>query len=103
LLQAEMNLESTCGLTTPRGAGTCGFSDNRIRAGSAARQAGDEMISWIDFRDFFEINTGLYGATQAPLPPAEMMVALLTVARATHGVDVEQPEADAAIPEAALQ
>lgn len=42
------------------------------------------MISWIDFRDFFEINTGLYGASQAPLPPAEMMVALLTVARAAR-------------------
>lgn len=61
------------------------------------------MISWIDFRDFFEINTGLYGATQAPLPPAEMMVALLTVARASHGVDVEQAEADPATREAALQ
>ena len=48
------------------------------------------MISWIDFRDFFEINSGLYGASQAPLPPAEMMVALLTVARASHAVDLER-------------
>ena len=42
------------------------------------------MISWIDFRDFYEINRGLYGSSQAPLPPAEMMVALLTVARASR-------------------
>jgi|APTNR8051073442_1049403.scaffolds.fasta_scaffold00453_16 hypothetical protein len=67
------------------------------------------MISWIDFRDFFEINTGLYGATQAPLPPAEMMVALLTVARASHAVDVERADVeraeadDAARREPALQ
>lgn len=53
------------------------------------------MISWIDFRDFFEINTGLYGTSQAPLPPAEMMVTLLTVARATRDVDAEHAaEAD---------
>lgn len=43
------------------------------------------MISWIDFRDFFEINSGLYGRSQAPLPPAEMMVALMTIAQASHG------------------
>ncbi|HSO42065.1 MAG TPA: hypothetical protein VLR47_04355 [Rhodospirillales bacterium] len=55
------------------------------------------MISWIDFRDFFEINTGLYGTSQAPLPPAEMMVTLLTVARATRDVDAEHAaEADPA-------
>jgi hypothetical protein len=42
------------------------------------------MISWIDFRDFYEINSGLYGNSQAPLPPAEMMVALLTIARASR-------------------
>lgn len=47
------------------------------------------MISWIDFRDFFEINTGLYGSTQAQLPPAEMMVALMTVARASKEVAAE--------------
>ena len=61
------------------------------------------MISWIDFRDFFEISTGLYGTSRAPLPPAEMVAALLTVARASHGVDVEQADADAAEPAAALQ
>lgn len=44
------------------------------------------MISWIDFRDFFEINTGLYGESQAPLPPADMIVALMTIARASHEV-----------------
>jgi hypothetical protein len=67
-------------------------------------QAGDEMISWIDFRDFFEINSGLYGASQAPLPPAEMMVALLTVARASHAVDLEHAMGDDARPaEPALQ
>lgn len=42
------------------------------------------MLSWIDFRDFLEINTGLYGDSRAPLPPADMMVALLTVARASR-------------------
>lgn len=41
------------------------------------------MLSWIDFRDFYEINTGLYGDTRAPLPPADMMVALLSIARAS--------------------
>jgi hypothetical protein len=62
------------------------------------------MISWIDFRDFFEINSGLYGASQAPLPPAEMMVALLTVARASHAVDLEHAgEAEAQAAEPALQ
>lgn len=62
------------------------------------------MISWIDFRDFFEINTGLYGSSQAPLPPAEMMVALLTVARASHAVDLEHaPEAEAPAAKPALQ
>lgn len=62
------------------------------------------MISWIDFRDFFEINSGLYGASQAPLPPAEMMVALLTVARASHAVDLEHAvEAEAQATEPALQ
>ena len=62
------------------------------------------MISWIDFRDFFEINSGLYGASQAPLPPAEMMVALLTVARASRGVDLEHAaEAEAQAAEPALQ
>jgi hypothetical protein len=67
-------------------------------------QAGDEMISWIDFRDFFEINSGLYGASQAPLPPAEMMVALLTVARASRAVDLEHAaEEDARAAEPALQ
>lgn len=50
------------------------------------------MISWIDFRDFFEINTGLYGTSQAPLPPAEMMVALMTVARASKEVASESRE-----------
>jgi hypothetical protein len=54
------------------------------------------MISWIDFRDFFEINTGLYGTSQAPLPPAEMMVALLTVAQASQAVEAE-PANDFAI------
>ncbi len=44
------------------------------------------MISWIDFRDFFEINTGLYGASQAPLPPTDTIVALMTIARASHEV-----------------
>jgi len=47
------------------------------------------MISWIDFHDFFEINTGLYGSSQAQLPPADMMVALLTVARAAKEVAAE--------------
>lgn len=62
------------------------------------------MISWIDFRDFFEINTGLYGSSQAPLPPAEMMVALLTVARASHAVDLEHAaEAEAPAAKPALQ
>ena len=42
------------------------------------------MLSWIDFRDFYEINTGLYGESQAPLPPADMMVALLSIARASR-------------------
>ncbi|MBL8658465.1 MAG: hypothetical protein JNM75_01780 [Rhodospirillales bacterium] len=53
------------------------------------------MISWIDFRDFFEINTGLYGSSQAPLPPADMMVALMTIARASHEVADER---DALLP-----
>jgi hypothetical protein len=62
------------------------------------------MISWIDFHDFFEINTGLYGTSQAPLPPAEMMVALLTVARVSRDVTVEHDaEADEAKRKAALQ
>ena len=62
------------------------------------------MISWIDFRDFFEINSGLYGASQAPLPPAEMMVALLTVARASHAVDLEHAtEEETQAAEPALQ
>ena len=42
------------------------------------------MLSWIDFRDFYEINTGLYGESQTPLPPADMMVALLSIARASR-------------------
>lgn len=48
------------------------------------------MISWIDFRDLFEINTGLYGSSQAPLPPADMIVALMTIARASHEVADER-------------
>lgn len=60
------------------------------------------MISWIDFRDFFEINSGLYGTSRAPLPPAEMMVALLTVAQASQAVDLEQA-VDAPAAKASLQ
>lgn len=49
------------------------------------------MISWIDFRDFYEINTGLYGSSQTQLPPADMMVALMTIARASKEVEAEIP------------
>ncbi len=55
------------------------------------------MLSWIDFRDFYEINTGLYGDSQAPLPPADMMAALLSIARASRDL---AGEADAGLEKA---